>query len=67
VELTNKNKFVADGHNRWSAARGEKIRGSFRENNPVGFFGKIRRWLKTEAATLRGQKTDDKSSPKILW
>jgi hypothetical protein len=53
VELINKNRFVADVHTRWSAARGEKIRAGSRENNPVGFLGKIRHWFKTELAVMR--------------
>jgi hypothetical protein len=60
-------RFVANGHQRWSAAREEKIRAAVRENEPVGFFGKIRRWFKIEAGILHGQKGNEKSSPKILW
>ncbi len=67
MELTNKNRFVADGYVRWSAARGEKIRDVVRKNNAVGRLGKIRHWFKTELAVLREQKTGEKSSPKILW
>jgi hypothetical protein len=72
VELKGKSRFVADGHARWSAAHADKARAASRkndagENEPVGFFGKIRLWLKTERTVLRGQKTGEKSSPKILW
>jgi hypothetical protein len=56
VELTNRNRFVADGHARWSAAREGKIRAGIRENEPVGFFGKIQRWFKTEAAVWADRK-----------
>jgi hypothetical protein len=67
VELTKKNRLVADGYVRWSAARGQKIRDAVRKNNPVGCLEKIRHWIKTELAVLREQKTGEKSSPKILW
>ena len=67
MELTRKNRFVADGNVRWSAAREEKIRAAVRKNNPVGWLGKIRHWFKTELAVLREQKNGEKSSPKILW
>ena len=67
MELKKPVQFVADGHQRWLAAREGKFRATVHENKPIGFLGKIRRWVKTEAAALRGRKTDGKSSPKILW
>jgi hypothetical protein len=67
VELTKKNRFVADGPARWSAARAGKIRDAARKNNPAGRLKKIRHWVKTELAVLREQATGEKSSPKILW
>ena len=72
MELNGKNRFVADGHARWSAAHKDKARAALRknvagENEPVEFFEKVRLWFKTERTVLRGQKTGEKSSPKILW
>ena len=67
MELTNKNRFVADGHTRWTNAREEKIRTACDENQPLSLFDKIRSWFKTETAVLRKRKTDEKTSPKILW
>ena len=65
-------KFVANGYQRWSAAREEKTRAAVLKNftgekEQIGFLGKMRRWFKTELAVLREQQTGEKSSPKILW
>ena len=72
MELRKTDRFVADGHQRWSAAREEKVRAAVLgkvvvEKNQIGFFGKIQLWFKTEVAVLRGQKAGGKASPKILW
>jgi len=48
VELTSKNRFVADGHARWASAREDKIRTACDKNQPLSLSGKIRRWFKTE-------------------
>jgi len=37
VELTNKNRFVADGHARWASAREDKIRTACDKNPLTGF------------------------------
>jgi len=67
-----KNKFVANGLQRWSTARAEKSRDDIHKNTAdknerVSFLGKIRLWFKTELAVLRDKKADEKTSPKILW
>ena len=67
-----KTHFVADGHRRWTAARKAKIRAEISQqttdgNQPAGFPGKFRRWLKFEMAAFRGRPDGEKSSPKILW
>jgi len=71
VELKNRNRFVADGHERWLTAHEDKVREEVRKNitgnEQAGGFGKIRLWFKTEMAAWRGQKADGKASPKILW
>jgi len=72
VELKTTAQLVANGHQRWSAAREENTRAAVRkdfagEKAQAGFFGKIRLWFKTELAVLHGQQADEKSSPKILW
>ena len=72
MELRKIDRFVADGHQRWSAAHDEKIRVAVLgkvavKNNQIGFFGKNQLWFKNEVAILRGQKAGEKASPKILW
>jgi hypothetical protein len=67
VELTSKNRFVADGHARWASAREDKIRTACDKNPPLSLFGKIQSWFNNEAAVLHERKTDEKASPKILW
>jgi hypothetical protein len=72
VELTAaKSRVVADGFRRWTVARNEKVRAEMRQQmngqHPVGALGKIRNWFRTERVVLRDGKTEEKSSPNILW
>ena len=72
MELKATAQFVANGFQRWSAARGEKTRAAVLinfagEKAQAGFLGKIRLWFKTELAAWQAQKAGEKSSPKILW
>ena len=72
MELKHNSRFVADGHERWLAAREDKAREGISKdavgkNEPVGFLGRIRIWFKTELSVLRGPKAGEKSSPEILW
>ncbi|MEI7808938.1 MAG: hypothetical protein WCJ07_10705 [Verrucomicrobiota bacterium] len=72
MELKCNSRFVADGHERWLAAHEEKVRKRVRNDavgkkEPVGFWGRIRIWFKTELSVLRGHEAGEKSSPEIPW
>jgi hypothetical protein len=72
VELKMKTEFVANGFERWKQAQDANFRKTIRaeaagKSQTLSFPEKIRLWLKTESACLRGKRSEDKSSPKILW